>query len=233
MIRTGLIVSSAVITAMTAITLWTVGQLPAENIPVHWGLDGQPDRWADKGEAQIIMWILPGVAAFTTLVLALAPSLEPMQQNLHKSRKAYVTVWVAVMLLLLAVSAGVSMLMLRSIQGETSSNEFVRFIIAATGILFIVQGNFLPKTRQNFFLGIRTPWTLSSAYVWERTHRFAGRAFILAGFVCLIGAFTLSGPQLLIMLLVTLGGTFLASITYSYLAWCRADDKNTGHDLLV
>lgn len=233
MIRTGLIFSLIAVVGMIAVNLWAMPQIPEGEIPVHWGLDGTPDRYGDRGDALFALWMIPLATLISSILLALAPRLDPNGQNLMKSRKAYVVIWCSVMVMLLGVHAGIAVLMVRSVTASPDANEFVRFVIAAAAILFIVKGNYLPKTRSNWFLGVRTPWTLSSDYTWERTHRLAGRLFMLAGFICLIGAFTLHGGWLIIMLLGTLLPTVLISVGYSYLVYRGAPDKRVSPDYIV
>jgi uncharacterized membrane protein len=233
MIRTGLIFSITAIIGMCAVNFWAMPQIPEGQVPVHWGIDGTPDRYGDRSEAIFGLWIVPISTVFTTLILAIAPRLDPNGENLMKSRKAYIVIWCSVMILLLGVHAGVAMLMVRSVTQSPDANEFVRFVIAASAILFIVKGNYLPKTRSNWFLGLRTPWTLSSDITWEKTHRLAGRLFMLAGFICLIGAFVLDGGWLIVMLLGTLLPATLISVVYSYFVWRNAPDKRIGTEYIV
>lgn len=233
MIRTGLIFSLIALVGMTAVNLWAMPQIPEGQVPVHWGLDGTPDRYGDRSEALFGLWIFPIATAFVSILLAVAPKLDPNGQNLLKSRKAYVAIWCSVMVMLLGVHAGIAVLMVRSVTQSPDANEFVRFVIAAASVLFIVKGNYLPKTRSNWFLGVRTPWTLSSDYTWERTHRLAGRLFMLAGFVCLVGAFTLNGGWLVVMLLGTLLPATLISVVYSYFVYRGAPDKRVSPDYIV
>ena len=233
MMRTGLIFSTIAVIGMCAVNLWAMPQLPEGEMPVHWGIDGTPDRYGDRSEALFVLWIIPLSTIVTGILLAIAPRLDPKGENLMKSRKAYIAIWCSVMIMLLSVHAGIAMLMVRSVAAEPNANEFVRFIIAATGILFIVKGNYMPKTRSNWFLGVRTPWTLSSDITWEKTHRLAGRLFMLAGFICLIGAFVLNGGWLIIMLLATLLPATLISVIYSFLVWRNAPDKTIGTDYIV
>ncbi|MEL7541532.1 MAG: DUF1648 domain-containing protein, partial [Pseudomonadota bacterium] len=145
MIRTGLIVSTIVLALMAGISLWAGGQLPADNIPVHWDANGTPDRFSDRNEAMFLLWTLPGSALFGVLVFCLLPQIEPMRDNLFKSRKAYNAVWIATMVLFLGIHGGIAYMMVQSAGDEMQSNEFVRIVIAGTGILFIVMGNYLPK----------------------------------------------------------------------------------------
>lgn len=233
MIRTGLYVSGMAIAAMAGVSIWASGQLPAENIAVHWNASGTADRFANRQEALMILWLIPGAALLSTLILALLPQIEPMRENLLKSRKAYIASWIASMLLLSGVHIGMTMLMLQSSEGDGTPIEFVRFVIAGTGILLIVLGNYMPKTRQNWFLGIRTPWTLSSEYTWEKTHRFGGRLFMMVGFLSLISAFIVNGIGLAFMLA---GGAIGAAVTtaiFSFLVYRRAPDKRISPDYIV
>lgn len=233
MMRTGLIFSTLAVIGMSAINLWAIPQIPDIEVPIHFGLDGTPDRYGDRGEAIFALWMIPAATLLSTLIFVIAPRLDPNGDNLMKSRRAYIAIWCSVMILLLSVHAGVALLMVRNLATDPNANEFVRFIIAATGVLFIIKGNYLPKTRSNWFLGIRTPWTLSSDVTWEKTHRLAGRLLMITGFVCLVGAFVLNGGWLLLMLFSTLVPTMLISVTYSYFVWRTAPDKRIGPDYIV
>ena len=233
MMRTGLIFSTIAVIGMCAVNLWAMPQIPDGQVPVHWGLDGTPDRYGDRSEAIFALWIIPIATVFTAFLLAIAPRLDPNGDNLMKSRKAYIAIWCSVMLMLLAVHGGVALLMVRSVTESPDANEFVRFIIAASAIVIIIKGNYLPKTRSNWFLGIRTPWTLSSDVTWEKTHRLAGRLLMVAGFICLVGAFVLDGGWLIVMLMSTLLPTMLISVVYSYFVWRTAPDKRVGPEYIV
>lgn len=233
MIRTGLIFSTIAIIGMCAINLWAMPQIPDGQLPVHWGLDGQPDRYGDRSEVLFALWLVPASTLLTALILAIAPRLDPNGDNLMKSRKAYIAIWCSVMVLLLGVHAGMALLFIRSVSETPDGHEFARFVIGASAALIIIKGDYLPKTRSNWFLGIRTPWTLSSDITWEKTHRLAGRLLMLAGFACLIGAFTLNGGGLIVMLLSTLLPAYAISAVYSYFVWRGAPDKRVGPEYIV
>ncbi|MEM7330041.1 MAG: SdpI family protein [Pseudomonadota bacterium] len=233
MIRTGLIVSAIVLVLMAGISLWAGPQLPADNIPVHWDASGAPDRFSDKTEALMLLWLLPGMSLFGALVFCVLPQIEPMRDNLIKSRKAYNAVWISTMILFLCIHGGIAYMMLQSAGDQMQSNEFVRVVIAGTGILFIVLGNYLPKTRQNWFLGIRTPWTLSSEFTWEKTHRLAGRLFFGVGFICLISAFVVDGIALVAVVTGSAVSTALVSAIYSFFVYRGAPDKRVSPDYIV
>ena len=233
MMRTGLIFSTLAVVGMSAINFWAMPQISDIEVPVHFGLDGTPDRYGDRGEAIFALWMIPAATLLSSFIFVIAPRLDPNGENLMKSRKAYVAIWCSVMILLLGVHAGVALLMVRSVVADPNANEFVRFVIAASGVLFIIKGNYLPKTRSNWFLGVRTPWTLSSDVTWEKTHRLAGRLLMGAGFICLVGAFLLEGGWLIMMLIGTLLPAMLISVVYSYFVWRTAPDKRVGPEYIV
>lgn len=233
MIRAGLITSAITLVLMSGVAIWAGQQLPAENIPVHWNASGVADRFADRQEAMFLLWLLPGSALLGAIVFCILPQIEPMRENLFKSRKAYNAVWISTMILFLCIHCGIAYMMVQSTNAESLSTEFVRLVIAGTGVLFIVLGNYLPKTRQNWFLGIRTPWTLSSEYTWEKTHRLAGRLFFAVGFVCLISAFLVDGIHLVFVVTGCSVSAALISVVYSFIIYRGAPDKRVSPDYIV
>lgn len=232
MIRTGLIWSAGAIALMLGAVWWAYGALPETGeIPVHWSAQGEADDFAPRGEAVLYLLILPASAVFTTLLLAIAPLIDPFRENLRRSRQAYVAIWAGSMCLLAALNAGIAFMMTRGADG--ASNEFVRFVMAGCGLLFIVIGNYLPKTRKTFFLGIRTPWTLTSDYAWEKTHRLVGPLYIAAGLIGIVIAFTLTGIWIVFAFVGVVMSVTLFGVVYSWFAWRNASDRNEGSDYVV
>lgn len=233
MIRTGLIWSGAALVLMLGAVFWAWSQLPAgEPIPVHWNAAGEADNFAPREQAIWYLLILPASALLTTILLALAPSLDPFKGNLKKSEKAYTAIWAVIMALMAALTAGIALMMVRGANGA-ESNEFVRFILAGCGVVFVVIGNYLPKTRKSFFLGIRTPWTLTSDYTWEKTHRLVGPLYIAAGLIGIVLPFVMTGIWLVFSFVGTVLAVSLFGVAYSWWVWRKADDRNEGADYLV
>lgn len=240
-IRNGLLFTLGAVAAGIAISAAATLNLPASGeFPVHWGADGAPDRWTDHAGAIRYLWAMPAITLAVGLVLAAVPVIDPRKGNIETGRRAYVAIWLAVMVLLTCVHGGVALQMLQSGDGagdsasaSGQSSQMVRWVIAATAALMIVIGNYLPKTRSSFFFGIRTPWTLSSDLAWEKTHRVAGPLFMIAGALGLVGAFVLSGIWLALQLSVLVVGAALISAIYSYFAWRNAPDRDHGTNLTV
>ncbi len=230
MIKTGLVWTGVALLMMLAIGAWAAWQLPATGeIPVHWDISGEADRYGTRAEALFLIFMFPAVIAAASIVFAIAPMIDPFKTGLRRSSRAYLATWLSVVALMTAVTGGMAVIFVRGAGGETDLGfDFARFVIAGASLMVVVLGNYLPKTRQSFFLGVRTPWTLTSATTWEKTHRLAGKLFILSGLVGLISAFALNGIWAILPLSISIGVASVACVIYSYIAWRGASDRNEG-----
>lgn len=210
-IRTLVVLGGAAVLAMLALSGWAWPQIPADaRVPIHWGPDGRPDGYGSKA---VGLLATPLVAAAVVALLAVIPRFEPRRRNLERSSTAYVAIGLAVTGFLGALHV----VAVRSALGDEADMAAVAII--GSGLLFVVIGNFLGKTRSNWFFGIRTPWTLSSERSWARTHRVGGLGFVAIG-AAVVATTILGGPQP--ALWVMLGGLGLGVIglfAYSYLVW--------------
>lgn len=230
--RTGLIFTAGAAAVMAVIAAGTWSSLPATgDIPLHWGPSGTPDRFGSRAEAGFVLVLLPVITLLVGLVLAFAPSLDPRKANIDTGRRAYLATWISVLVLLVLVHGGIARMMAAG--PNANSGDFVRWVIAGCALLFIVIGNYLPKTRSSFIFGVRTPWTLSSDTAWEKTHRFAGPVFMLAGALGLAGAFLFDGIWLALQLSALVFTAAILSIVYSYFAWKTAPDRDDGTGLTI
>jgi uncharacterized membrane protein len=186
------------------------GRLPRA-VPVHWNARGVADGFMAKPWG---VFILPLTMAAVWLVLWLVPRISPHGYRLDRSRRAIAIVQVSVMAFLLAVTA------LALLAGTGAPVAMARAVPVFVGALFMVIGNFMPKFGRNFFVGIRTPWTLASDEVWLRTHRFGGPLFVLAGLALVVSGVLDGG---LAGMLVPAGAAALVPIVYSYLLYRRIE----------
>lgn len=200
-----------------ALSLWVWAQLPNDAlVPIHYGIDMQPDRYAHKDAA--LLW-MPQLFWPLTLLVYWLPRVEPRGLNLDRSIKAYVRVLAAILIFMAVMLAFVAY---SALQGQALSASFFAILL---GALFAVLGNYLGKVRSNFFMGIKTPWTLSSDLSWQKTHRLTGRLFVLFGVELLLGGLLFNHPLVLIL---GVGGILLSSVyavVYSYLVWRGDPDK--------
>jgi len=182
-----------------------------ETIPTHWNMDGQPDGWSSRAFGVLIT---PVILLFVWGFVRVLPAIDPRGANYAKFGGAFEAIFDSLMLFLL----GMHIVLLRA--GLGYPVQIQRIAPFGIGVLLIVIGNLLPRCRPNWFVGIRTPWTLSSDRVWEKTHRFGGRLFVAAGFLIAIAA--LFWAQWVHVVLVT--SILLATaavLIYSYLEWKR------------
>ena len=220
--RRGLAIFSVIVVGfLFVVNAWAWTQLPADaQIPIHWGADGQADRYASKAVGLLLSpLITAGVAALFWLI----PTIEPRRANILKSEKAYTAIWIGVVLLL----AAVDLVVVTTAMGGNLDITMIVFV--STGALFIVIGNYLPKVRPNYMVGIRTPWTLTSDLAWDRTHRVGGRLFVVEGIVfILVGLFRPPTDALVVILLGGIVMLVLFVFAYSYRVWKTDPAKRAG-----
>jgi uncharacterized membrane protein len=218
--RPMILVSAAVIGVMLVASVWAYASLPADaQVPIHWGPDGQPDGYAGKA---IGLFLLPAIAAAVAAVFWVLPRIEPRRANLERSGKAYAATWIGVMLLL----GGLHLLAISVAMG--ADLDLTRIVLMGTGALFIVIGNYLPKVRSNFLMGIRTPWTLTSDRSWARTHRLGGRLFVLEGLILVVaGLLGIGGPVQVGLIIAGVAIIVGVAFVYSYIVWRDDPERRT------
>jgi uncharacterized membrane protein len=206
------------IAAATAAYLYP--SLP-EQIPTHWNLEGEVDDYTAKPWGVLIM---PLSAVFVFVIMKLIPVISPKGFRTDQ----FTGVLNIFMVTLVGFMSGVALLVLLEASGRNVHiNEM---IFAGVGLLFIVIGNYLGKLRKNFFLGIRTPWTLASDEVWSRTHRLGGWVFVVIGFFLFLQAFIRFSEAWLIGSIVVVA---LVPIIYSYILYRKIEgftEEDAGTD---
>ena len=199
-----------IVIAAFAATAAVYGNLPAR-VPTHWNFAGQPDKWSSREWGA---WMIPIFLVGMWAIMRILPAIDPRGTNYAKFRPAFEAIISAVMLFLL----GLHIVVLRSALGHPV--EMRRIMPIGLGLLFVVIGNLLPRARPNWFVGIRTPWTLSSDRVWEKTHRFGGRIFVAGGLVSVLaGLFWVQWAHAVLFASLTL--IAVSVMVYSYVEWKR------------
>jgi uncharacterized membrane protein len=180
-----------------------------ERVPVHWGLNGQVDRYGHRLEA---VAVLPIVMLASWLLWRFLPRIDPRRSNYAKFADTY-DLFVNSLVAVLAVMQGA---MLAATLGYRVSMD--RVVPGLVGILLIILGNALPRARPNWWFGIRTPWTLSNDRVWMRTHRLGGYLMAIAGLL-MVGAALVQAAWALVVAFVAVLAAGFGSVVYSYFAW--------------
>ncbi len=190
-----------------------------ERIPVHWGIDGTPDRYGGRAEGLLLFPIL---SLLIYGLLLVAPRLDPKRVNYANFVGPYTVLRFAIMVFLVALQG---FTILNSLGYPLSINRVVPLMV---GILFIVLGALMGKLRPTWFVGIRTPWTISSDRVWGKTHRLGGWIFIIMGALFILAGLV-NTPAMTILSFIgaVLGVTIM--ILYSYLIWRQEQPEQPTH----
>lgn len=181
--------------------------LPAQ-MATHWNAAGQVNGYMSK------FWgtfLLPLISAGIALLYLALPKIDPRRKNFVEFRQIYNAFFIAIMFFMAYVYA----LSLAYNNGHTF--DFSRALLPALGFLFVFIGQMLPHVQSNWFVGIRTPWTLSSETVWAKTHQQGRWVFTAAGILALFGVFWPTHAFVFIILPLLLGVVWLT--IYSYLAF--------------
>jgi uncharacterized membrane protein len=208
-----LLVSLLVVAAMVAWAIYTAGQLPeGAQLPTHFDAAGNPDRYTDALPALLIN---PAILFVVSLLFTAVPYIEPLQDKLEGSAPLLTVAWIG----MLALMPLVQLITAAPAYGW----DLPPFLImSAVGVLLIAMGNWLPKSRPGFFVGIRTPWTITDTDVWIATHRLAGKLFMLGGAVMVIAPFLPLPPGARVVLtLASILVAALVPVVYSFLLWRR------------
>jgi immunity protein, SdpI family len=214
-----LLVTAVVVAVQLVLAGYALTQLsPDARIAIHWGVDGRPNGYAD---AWLGLLLLPVTTVVLGPFLAYIPRFDPRAENLARSGSAYRWIVGSALILLGAVQVFVVLAALGN------QLDVTRFVGVAVGALFVVIGNFLGKTRSSWFLGIRTPWTLSSDRSWALTHRLGGYLFIATGLLSAVVAFVFPAEVFFWVLMIGLVGTVSVLFVYSYFAWRSDPDRRT------
>jgi len=181
-------------------------QLP-DRVPIHFNYKGEADDWGSKNFlAGLILFITAGV----NLLLLAIPSIDPKDKIAHMGSKYHqLRLMMAFFMALLSV-----FIVYSAKAGSLESSNFVNVLV---GALFISFGNYFQAIKPNYFIGIRTPWTLESEMVWRKTHRLGGRLWMLGGAVMCFSALIQNPEIRIILFLGTAAVVVLIPVVYSFI----------------
>lgn len=208
-----LIPGLVVVAAAVAFSLWAYPHLPAQ-VATHFNLHGAPNGWSSRLAAAVLM---PAIGLGLAAVFLILPRIDPRGANYAKFGPTYWTIANAVLILV----SGIHVATLGSALGWAI--DLMRLATLGVGGILVLLGNLMTRIRPNWFVGIRTPWTLSSDTVWRKTHRFGGVAFVIAG-LCVVAAAFVGSRWALYGALGATGVAAVSSVVYSYLVWKGEQD---------
>ncbi len=216
------IASIVLVTLMLALALTIGSRLPGDmQLPIHWNLQGEADGFSGKWAALLMP---AGITAALSLLLFLLPLLEPRGEGLKRSQGLYLAAWAG----LLLMGAAIELVTISTALGWNVPGDQV--ILAAAGVMLIMIGNYLGKSRSMYLVGIRTPWTLASEEVWIRTHRLGGKLMVASGLLIIVAAILPVQPFFRAFVVgISVGTAVIVPVVYSYFLW-RNEDKHQAND---
>ena len=209
--RTTIIIVLIMIAAGTLAGLLLWNRLP-DQMASHWNINDQVDGYMPKFWG---VFLLPLITLGIFVLLLVVPSMDPLKANIAQFREAFnlfIVLMVAFMLYIYGLSLAWSL-------GYTSF-RMSGAMLPAIGLLFIFIGFMLRQAKRNFFIGIRTPWTLSSDTVWDETHRIGAVLFMVSGALAFLGGF-FGGTTAFWMMFAPIIGSTLFLLVYSYVLYQR------------
>ena len=198
------IIISAVILISFVVGIYYYPQMP-ERMASHWNAQGQVDGYMSKFWG---LFLIPILSIGLFLLFQLIPKIDPLKENIEKFRKYFDGFIVIVFLFLLYIY------FLTILWNVGVRFDMGKAIAPSMGLLFYFVGILVENSKRNWFIGIRTPWTLSSEKVWDNTHRIGGRLFKVAGVIAFIGVFTKKYAIILIIVPIVLVSVY--TVVYSY-----------------
>ncbi len=208
--RRHLIMMLLLVVAAGAVSIAFYDRLPAQ-APTHWNIRGEADDWSDRWKLAVAG---PGFGLGLTMLLTGLPLLGPFRRNFERFRTTYGRICVTSMTALAAIHT------VAVVKATGYPLEIGATLSIVVGLLLAVIGNWLGKVRRNFYIGIRTPWTIANDVVWEKTHRVGSKLMVLVGLVAAAAGFV--APSWLCFVILV-GGVlllFVWAMAYS-LYWYR------------
>jgi uncharacterized membrane protein len=206
-------VTLAILLAFYILALSYYPSMP-EQMASHWNAQGMVDGYTSKF---LGLFLFPFIATGLTLLFIAIPLIDPLKANISKFRKYYD--WFVVLFLLFFQYLYV----LTILWNKNVSFDLMRALLPAVGILFFYIGIMLQNARRNYMVGIRTPWTLASDEVWNRTHYLGSRLFMAAGILAALG--TIWPKYGIFFILVPILLVTAVTVVYSYVIYRKVGKR--------
>lgn len=198
---------------VASLILWN--KMP-DIVPVHFNAAGEAD---DFGPKWINAFLLPGIALLTYIFLLVIPAIDP-KKRIDKTQKPIAAIRIVISLFLIGVYA---LVMMKSLDMEADIGQFV---LVSVGVLIAITGNYMNSIKPNYFIGIRTPWTLEDPDVWKKTHRFASKLWIIGGALLTASAFIPLLKGSIFMIVCSILILAIVPFIYSYQIFNKLKNSN-------
>jgi uncharacterized membrane protein len=183
-------------------------ELP-DRVPLHWNIKGEIDRYGSKSE----LWLLP---VFTSLliyvILTVVPVIDPKKRVAEMGAK-----FAQLKIVMVAIMSLLAIIIIHTTANQEMASPGLFVVII--GVLISLLGGFMKYIKPNYFIGIRTPWTLESTEVWDKTHQFGGRLFLLAGIVIVGAGLLIETEKAFHITVISIVTVALISMVYSFILY--------------
>lgn len=190
--------------------LLILDKLP-ETIPIHWNAAGEIDGYGHRS-MDLIMGALP---LGLWILMTVLPKLDPRKENYEKHQKVYGLITLLLTLVMIVLS------WITALAGLGYNVDVGTLTPMVLGVVFVVMGNYMPKIRSNYFVGVRTPWAIENTWVWRKTQWMGGITFILMGVVIFGSVFLPVSLRMPLLMAVVFGGV-IWDYLYSWLMFKKA-----------
>ncbi len=206
-------VFDGILWGVTFLLVVTVFLMP-DTVPLHWDENWQIDGYGSR----YMFLILAFIPMAIYYGMSLTKHIDPKRMNLEKRKKTYrlFQYGLTVFFLILAAFFEYS-----AFNPQQDGEQFVLLLVS---VLLIGMGNYLPKIPQNYFFGVKTPWTLASEYVWKKTHKISGYCFVVIGLINGISALVHFSYTYLVLMIGIIGMTVFIYV-YSYFLFRRCSQS--------
>ncbi|MFZ5921349.1 MAG: SdpI family protein [Chloroflexota bacterium] len=194
---------------IAAAVLW--GRLP-DPMPSHWNAAGEIDGYMSKFWG---VFLLPIITVALLPLFMVIPHIDPLKANIAQFRGVYnlfIVFFTVYMVYIYGLTVAAAL-------GYQFNMTYM--LLPVVGLLFVGAGYLMKKAKRNFFIGIRTPWTLTNDEVWDKTHQLGSKLFVAGGVVTILSTF-LGEYAIWVMLPVILIAAFVP-IIYSYILFARIE----------
>jgi uncharacterized membrane protein len=190
-----------------------------EQVPVHWDAHFNPDGFSPKQDVVQTFFVLPGMMVLVCVLTLVLPWLSPRRFEVDSFRSTYGYVMMLVTALLGYLHVA---FLWGAMQSAENKTIFMRALVGGICLFFALMGNVMGKVRRNFWMGVRTPWTLASDTVWNQTHRLAAWMMVAAG-LCGIALIMLLPADYAWLALFVILPAGLVPVVYSLVLYKRLE----------
>jgi uncharacterized membrane protein len=186
-----------------------------QRVPIHWNYKGEIDNWGSKLTLFGMLFMLP---VLTYVLMLVIPKIDPKKKIFLMGGKFYQLKFFLVLFMSL-----LALVILYITKNQSFSNSNLHYFLV--GILFMILGNYFKVIQPNYFIGIRTPWTLENQEVWKATHIFAGKLWFIGGLLMILGGLVFHNFSFRIVFIALILVLVLVPSAYSYFKFKKLENK--------